>query len=83
MPGSKKLFTSADAKGLIYDVIAVNPTSYAEHKEDWAKITAIYYKCVDYLMDPADPRRRHQDHGRQSRRRSRTIMPRTSPAPIS
>ena len=53
VPGSKKLFTSADAKGLIFDVIAVNPTSYAEHKEDWAKITAIYYKCVDYLMDPA------------------------------
>jgi NitT/TauT family transport system substrate-binding protein len=53
VPGSKKLFTSADAKGLIFDVIAVSPTSYAEHREDWAKITAIYYKCVDYLMDPA------------------------------
>jgi len=50
--GSKKLFTSADAKGLIFDVIAVNPASYAAHKEDWAKITAIYYKCVDYLKDP-------------------------------
>src|SRR5580698_3589611 len=53
VPGSKKLFTSADAKGLIFDVIAVNPTSYAEHKDDWTKITAIYYKCVNYLMDPA------------------------------
>jgi NitT/TauT family transport system substrate-binding protein len=53
VPGSKKLFTSADAKGLIFDVIAVSPTSYAEHKEEWAKITAIYYKCVNYLMDPA------------------------------
>jgi len=53
VPGSKKLFTSANAKGLIFDVIAVNPTSYAAHKEDWAKITAIYYKCVDYLMNPA------------------------------
>jgi NitT/TauT family transport system substrate-binding protein len=51
--GSKKLFTSAEAKGLIYDVIAVNPTSYAKHKEDWAKITGIFYKCVDYLKDPA------------------------------
>jgi NitT/TauT family transport system substrate-binding protein len=37
---------------LIFDVIAVSPTSYGAHKEDWAKITAIYYKCVDYLMDP-------------------------------
>ncbi|HWC59972.1 MAG TPA: ABC transporter substrate-binding protein [Verrucomicrobiae bacterium] len=52
VPGSKKLFTSADAKGLIFDVIAVSPTSYAAHKADWAKITAIYYKCVDYLKDP-------------------------------
>ncbi len=50
--GSKKLFTSADAKGLIFDVIAVSPTSYAANKEAWSKITAIYYKCVDYLMDP-------------------------------
>jgi NitT/TauT family transport system substrate-binding protein len=53
VPGSKKLFTSADAKGLIFDVIAVSPTSYAAHREDWAKITAIYYKCVAYLKDPA------------------------------
>ncbi|MDR3402726.1 MAG: ABC transporter substrate-binding protein [Chthoniobacter sp.] len=49
--GSKPLFTSAEAKGLIYDVLAVNPTSYAKHKEDWAKISGIYYKCVDYLKD--------------------------------
>lgn len=52
VPGSKKLFTSAEAKGLIFDVIAVNPTSYAAHKEDWAKIAAIFYKCVDYLKNP-------------------------------
>jgi NitT/TauT family transport system substrate-binding protein len=51
--GSKKLFTSANAKGLIYDVLAVNPTSYASHKEEWAKFVAIYYKCVAYLQDPA------------------------------
>jgi NitT/TauT family transport system substrate-binding protein len=52
-PGSKRLFTSADAKGLIYDVLAVNPTSLATHHDDWAKVAAIYYKCVAYLMDPA------------------------------
>jgi NitT/TauT family transport system substrate-binding protein len=50
--GSKKLFTSAEAKGLIYDVLAVNPTSYAKRKAEWAKITQIYYRCVDYLKDP-------------------------------
>ncbi len=50
--GSKPLFTSAEAKGLIYDVLAVNPTSYAKHKDDWAKVVAVYYKCVDYILDP-------------------------------
>jgi NitT/TauT family transport system substrate-binding protein len=53
VPGSKKLFTSADAKGLIYDVLAVNPVSFAQRKEDWAKIVQIFYKSVDYMSDPA------------------------------
>jgi len=52
-PGSKRLFTSADAKGLIYDVLAVSPASLAAHHDDWIKVAAIYYKCVAYLMDPA------------------------------
>ena len=52
VPGSKKLFTSADAKGLIYDVLAVNPVSFAQRKDDWAKVVQIFYKCVDYIMDP-------------------------------
>ena len=51
--GSKKLFTSAEAKGLIYDVLSVSPTSFAKNKEAWTKIVGIYYKCVDYLQDPA------------------------------
>lgn len=50
--GSKPLFTSAEAKGLIYDVLAVNPTSFAKKKADWEKVVAIYYKCVDYILDP-------------------------------
>ena len=50
--GSKPLFTSAEAKGLIYDVLAVNPTSYAKHQDEWAKVVAVYYKCVDYILDP-------------------------------
>lgn len=53
VPGSKKLFTSADAKGLIYDVLAVNPVSFAQRKDDWAKVVKIFYKCVDYISDPA------------------------------
>ena len=52
MPGAKKLFTSAQAKGLIYDVLEVSPTSFAQHKDDWTKVVKVYYKCVDYLKDP-------------------------------
>jgi len=51
--GSTPLFTSSDAKGLIYDVLAVNPTSFAKRKEDWAKVVKVFYKSVDYLLDPA------------------------------
>ena len=49
--GSKPLFTSAEAKGLIYDVLSVNPTSFAKRKDDWAKVVGVYYKCVDYILD--------------------------------
>jgi NitT/TauT family transport system substrate-binding protein len=51
--GSKKLFSSADAKGLIYDVLAVSPVSLGKRKADWEKVAKVYYKCVDYIMDPA------------------------------
>ena len=51
--GSTKLFTSSDAKGLIYDVLAVNPTSFAKRKDDWTKVVKVFYKTVDYLLDPA------------------------------
>jgi NitT/TauT family transport system substrate-binding protein len=50
--GSKPIYTSADAPGLIYDVLGVNPTSLAKRKADWEKYVAIYYKCVDYILDP-------------------------------
>jgi len=52
VPGSKPLYTSKEAPGLIYDVIIVNPAGLAEHKDDWSKIVGIFHKCVDYLMDP-------------------------------
>ncbi len=52
VPGSKALFTSHDIPGLIYDVIAVSPTSYAQHKADWEKVAQVYYRAVAYLQDP-------------------------------
>jgi NitT/TauT family transport system substrate-binding protein len=53
VPGSKALFTSAEAKGLIYDVLAVNPVSLGKRREDWAKVVGVYYKCVDFIKAPA------------------------------
>ena len=50
--GSKALFTSADAKGLIYDVLAVNPVSYGRRKAEWQKFVEVYYRCIDYILDP-------------------------------
>ena len=37
VPNSKKLFSSADAKGLIYDVLAVSPTSLSKNKTEWKR----------------------------------------------
>jgi len=51
--GSKPLFTSADAKGLIYDGLYVDKASLAKHKADWTKISEVWFKTVAYIKDPA------------------------------
>jgi len=51
LPGSAAVFTSADVKGIIYDVLAVNPKSLAENKEDWAKVVSVWYQVADYMAD--------------------------------
>jgi len=53
VPGSKAIFTSADQPGLIYDVLAVAPESFSAHKDEWAKITKVWYRIVEYIKDPA------------------------------
>lgn len=53
VPGSKAIYTSADAPGLIYDVLAVNPASLSARKADWQKVVKVWYRVVDYLRDPA------------------------------
>ncbi|APR35459.1 MULTISPECIES: ABC transporter substrate-binding protein [unclassified Paraburkholderia] len=52
VPGSRPIFTSADAPGLIYDAITVNPASLASRKADWAKVLKVWYRCVAYVNDP-------------------------------
>ena len=51
-PGAHPLYTSAQQPGLIYDVIAVKPESYAAHKADWKKLVGVWDKVVAYIGDP-------------------------------
>lgn len=53
VPGSKPIYTSSDAPGLIYDVLAVNPVSLAEHRDEWSKVIDVWYRAVNYIKDPA------------------------------
>ncbi|HEY5347776.1 MAG TPA: ABC transporter substrate-binding protein [Rhizomicrobium sp.] len=52
VPGSRPLFTSAQAPGLIYDVLTVNPASLSAHKADWIKLVRVWDKVVAYIEDP-------------------------------
>ncbi|MGK0239767.1 MAG: NitT/TauT family transport system substrate-binding protein [Candidatus Pelagisphaera sp.] len=51
--GSKKVFSSADRPGLIYDTLAVSPESLAARRADWENIVSVWYRIVDYIKDPA------------------------------
>jgi NitT/TauT family transport system substrate-binding protein len=52
VPGSKAIYTSADKPGLIYDLLAASPQSYASRKDDYKKVLKVWYRIVDYLNDP-------------------------------
>jgi len=52
VPGSKPIYTSADAPGLIYDVLTVSPQSLAMHRAEWEKVIKVWYRVVDYFYDP-------------------------------
>ena len=54
VPGAKKLYTSADTPGLIYDNLYVSAESLAARRDDWAKVVKLWYRVVDYLKDPAN-----------------------------
>jgi NitT/TauT family transport system substrate-binding protein len=49
--GSKTLFTSADAPGIIYDLLYASPESLESRRDDWKKIVGVWYKTVDFLKD--------------------------------
>ncbi len=51
LPGSKPLFTSADAPGIIYDILYVSPESLEKRRDDWMKVTKVWYRIVDFMKD--------------------------------
>jgi NitT/TauT family transport system substrate-binding protein len=53
LPGSRPVYTSADAPGLIYDVVAVNPASLKARRDDWMKLIKVWDRVVKYINDPA------------------------------
>ena len=52
VPGSKPIYTSAQAPGLIYDVFVVSPASLFSRKADWEKVVGVWGKVVSYINDP-------------------------------
>ena len=52
LAGSRPVYTSAKAPGLIYDVLAVSPTSLKNRKDDWTKLIKVWDRVVHYIDDP-------------------------------
>lgn len=51
--GAKPIFTSANAPGLIYDLLFVNKQSLTKRRDDWEKVTKVWFRVVDFIADPA------------------------------
>ena len=49
--GAHVLYTSADAPGLIYDMLFVDPESLRENREAWGKVIKVWYRVLDYIKD--------------------------------
>lgn len=52
VPGTKPIFTSAEAPGLIFDALTVSPQSLKDRRDDWAKVMKVWYRIVAYIDDP-------------------------------
>lgn len=54
VPGSKPIYTSADAPGIIYDLLYVSTESLETRRADWAKVVSVWYQIADFLHDEAN-----------------------------
>jgi NitT/TauT family transport system substrate-binding protein len=51
LPGSKPVFTSADAPGIIYDLLYVSSESLGKNKAEWQKVVKVWYEIADYMAN--------------------------------
>lgn len=49
--GSKPVFTSADAPGIIYDLLFVSPESLEKRRDDWKKVVKVWYRIVEFIKN--------------------------------
>lgn len=52
VPGSRPIFTSKEAPGLIYDTILVDPQSLKENRDQWQRLVTLWNRVVAYIQDP-------------------------------
>jgi NitT/TauT family transport system substrate-binding protein len=52
LPGARPIYTSAQAPGLIYDVLIVSPSSLSAHRADYMKLVQLWDRVVKYVNDP-------------------------------
>jgi len=52
VPGARPIYTSAQAPGLIYDVLIVSPSSLASHRADYMRLIQLWGRIVQYVNDP-------------------------------
>jgi len=52
LPGSRPIYTSKLAPGLIFDGLAVSPESLKERPQDWKKVIQVWYRVEAYINNP-------------------------------
>lgn len=52
--GSQAIYTSAEAPGIIYDMLQVSRESLVARREDWLAVVRTWYDVVEYMGDPAN-----------------------------
>ncbi|BCK77200.1 nitrate/sulfonate/bicarbonate transporter substrate-binding periplasmic protein [Acetobacter aceti NRIC 0242] len=52
VPGSRPIFTSHEAPGLVYDTIVVDPQSLHDNRDQWQKLVGVWDHVVSYIKDP-------------------------------